>query len=155
MNKLRIDRHDGAILRLLQADSSTSNAEIGQLIGLSASQVSRRRSRLEADGIIEGYRAIVCAEALGYQLDAFVRICLHDHSKNTAAQFRQFLESLSSVRLACAITGDADYLLHIRVQDLKSLATLINTELLAHANVREVRSDVVLDKIKDDIAIPV
>lgn len=155
MSISRMDRHDAAILRHLQEDASTSNAVIGDTIGLSTSQVSRRRSRLETEGVIRRYRAEVSAAALGYRLDAFVRICLQAHSKDTAADFRGFLDSLSAVRLACAITGDADYLLHVRVSDLQALSELINTELLAHPNVREVRSDVVLDMIKDDIAMPV
>ncbi len=145
-----MDKFDRQLLTFLQADASVSNAHMGASIGLSASQVSRRRARLETDGVINGYRAEVNPEAVGLSLNAFIKVRLHSHSKTTAENFRQRVKSIPAIQLACAITGDADYLLRVRVQDLTALAELINEQLLAHADVREVRSDVVLDMIKDD-----
>ena len=150
-----MDKFDKEILRYLQADASTSNARIGEIIGLSASQVSRRRARLESIGIISGYRALVDADALGVSLSAFVKVRLHAHSKNAAASFKSLVKDLPAIRLACAITGDADYLLHVQVSTLAALSELINEHLLAHPDVREVRSDVVLDMLKDDSTISI
>jgi DNA-binding Lrp family transcriptional regulator len=150
-----MDRYDRRLLHALQSDASISNAVLGESIGLSASQVSRRRARLESDGIITGYHAKLSPAALGYELDAFIRIRLQAHSEDAANDFRVFVQALPAIRLACAITGDADYLLHAQLPDLRALSVLINTELLAHTLVREVRSDVVLEMIKDDTSIPV
>jgi DNA-binding Lrp family transcriptional regulator len=150
-----MDKFDKALLVLLQEDSSVSNAVIGERIGLSASQVSRRRARLESTGVISRYRAEVNPSALGLGLDAFIKVRLHSHSKASAADFNELVISLSEVRLACAITGDADYLLHVRLRDLQALAEFINTRLLAHPDVNEVRSDVVLQLIKDDASIQI
>lgn len=148
-----MDRFDRQLLAHLQADASQSNATIGDRIGLSASQVSRRRARLEEQGTISGYRAEVDPAAFGLVLDAFVKVRLHSHSKGSSENFRQLVTSLKEVRLACAITGDADYLLHVRLQTLQALARFINDCLLAHPDVNEVRSDVVLELIKDDVTI--
>lgn len=148
-----MDKFDREILRRLQSDASISNALIGEHIGLSASQVSRRRQRLETDGIIAGYRALVNAEALGITLNAFIRLRLHAHSREAAAEFKVFVRDTSAIRLACAITGDADYLLHVQVKDLNALSDFINENLLAHPLVREVRSDVALDLLKDDTTL--
>ena len=68
---MNIDKYDKALLHQLQEDASVSNSLIGDKIGLSASQVSRRRAKLEADGIIRAYRADVSATALGLMLNAF------------------------------------------------------------------------------------
>lgn len=150
-----MDKHDKALLRELQADASQSNAVVGEKIGLSPSQISRRRARLETQGIISAYRAIVDPIAMEMTLNAFVKVRLHAHSAQAAAEFKALVTSLSAVRLACSITGDADYLLHIRVKDLAALSSIISEQLLPHPQVSEVRSDIVLDMIKDDASIPV
>jgi len=130
-------------------------AAIGEVIGLSASQVSRRRQKLEEQGVIAGYRAVLKPSALGYTLDAIIRIKLTSHTEQSAKQFRLFIQELPEIRLACAITGDADYLLHARLADLDALSSLINKRLLPLDMVAEVRSDVVLDLIKDDSALEI
>lgn len=150
MHTIGMDKFDKELLRHLQLDSSTSNAILGDLIGLSASQISRRRARLESDGIICGYRAEISASAIGLKLNTFIRVRLHTHDKSAASQFKTLVADLPQVRLACSITGDADYLLHVRLPDLDALSSFINDELLAHELVSEVRSDVVLDLIKDN-----
>lgn len=153
MQTMRIDKYDKELLCYLQLDSSISNAVIGDKIGLSASQVSRRRAKLEADGIICGYQANVSSSAMGLLLNAFIKVRLNTHDKCAAAKFRTLVGNLSAIRLACAITGDADYLLHVRLRDLNGLSAFINDELLAHPLVSEVRSDIVLDLIKDNNAV--
>lgn len=145
-----MDISDKKLLRILQLSADLSNSAIGDTIGLSASQVSRRRQKLEEAGIIEGYRAVLSHSALGYTLDAIIRVKLGSHDEKSAEQFRSFVEDTSEIRFACAITGDADYLLHARLKDLAALSSLINKRLLPHPLVAEVRSEVVLDLIKDD-----
>jgi len=148
-----MDKHDRALLIHLAKDSSTSNALIGEEIGLSTSQVSRRRLRLEAEGVITGYRADISYEALGLQLNAFIKVRLKTHNKASSANFKDLVQTTPSIILACTLTGDADYLLHVRVRDLKDLSNLINGKLLTHPDIGEVRSDVVLDMLKDDRSI--
>lgn len=155
MHTIRMDKYDKELLRYLQNDSSISNASIGDRIGLSSSQVSRRRTKLETDGIICGYRADVSSSALGLLLNVFIKVRLHAHDKSAATQFKTLVGNLPAVRLACSLTGDSDYLLHVRLPDLNALSVFINDQLLAHPLVSEVRSDVVLDMIKDNSAIQV
>jgi len=145
-----VDSFDKKILQIIQISADQSNATIGEAIGLSASQVSRRRRQLEDNGVIVGYRAVLSPAALGFMLDAIIRIKLATHSEKSALQFRKFVQGLDEIRFACAITGSADYLLHIRVTDLEALSSLINKRLLPHELVSEVRSEVVLDLIKDN-----
>jgi len=150
-----VDSFDKKILQIVQVSADLSNAVIGDAIGLSASQVSRRRRQLEDTGVIAGYQAVLNPAALGFTLDAIIRVKLAMHSEQSAMQFRSFVQGLDEIRLACAITGSADYLLHARLIDLDALSALINKRLLSHELVSEVRSEVVLDLIKDNAGLAI
>ena len=145
-----MDRYDRKVIDQLQLDSSQSNAQLASAVGLSASQISRRRARLETSGLITGYTARLDAHALGFGMDVFIRITLTAHSADTATQFNQFLRSLPELRSAWALTGDADYLLHAKVRDLDALSALVSQQLLPHKNVHEVRSEIALQTIVED-----
>ena len=69
-----VDPFDLKILAALQDDGRRTNQELADIAGLSASQCSRRRMRLEQDGVIAGYRAALSGEALGLELIAFIHI---------------------------------------------------------------------------------
>ncbi len=145
-----MDQFDRALLNHLQLDASLTNAELGEKVHLSASQISRRRARLEAGGTITGYRAEVDAAKLGFEIDVFIRVALTAHSDDTAEEFGKFLRGFSQVRSAYALAGEADYLLHIKTRSLPALSDFVNRQLLPHPNVREVRSDIVLERVKEN-----
>ena len=145
-----MDRLDNAILQQLQFDAGLTNAELAERVSLSASQVSRRRSRLEESGVIKAYKAELDARKIGFGIDAFIRVSLTAHSGDTAEQFGEFLKSLPQIRSAYALTGDSDYLLHVCLQSLEDLSNLVNRSLLPHENVQYVRSDIALDTIVQD-----
>ena len=149
-----MDRFDIALLDALQRDASQSNAVLADKIGLSASQVSRRRAALEAEGLIGAYRAVLDHAALGFGIDAFIRVALSAHGTAPADNFAAYLRGLPDIHAAWAVTGDADYLLHARLRTLADLSRLIANDLLPHAAVREVRSEIALDRIKQDAPLP-
>lgn len=142
-----MDSKDNAILDRLQRDASLTNAELADAISLSPSQVSRRRTRLEEEGIIGVYRAELDAKKLGFDIDAFVRITLTAHSADTAQEFGQFLMGLPAVRSAYAVTGECDYLVHVCLRNLDELSEFVHRSLLPHENVQYVRSDIALQTI--------
>jgi DNA-binding Lrp family transcriptional regulator len=146
---MSLDPLDLRLLALLQDDASLSNAELGERIGLSASQCSRRRAGLEAAGYIRGYRADLDARKLGYGIEAFTRVTLSKHSDATAEDFAHFLEGLGEVLAAHSVAGDTDYLLHVRVRSLDELGEFVLKRLLPHPHVHQVRSEVVLKTIKE------
>ncbi len=144
-----MDEFDCKLLAQLQKNCAQTNAELSEIIHLSPSQVSRRRVRLEADGIIARQIAVLDGRKLGFDIDVFIRIALTAHDDGTATKFANFLKDIGEIHAAFAITGDADYLLHIKTRSLADLSALINRKLLPHPNVREVRSEIVLDCIKE------
>ena len=155
MQGIVIDGFDRRILDLLQRDASRTNAQLAETAGLSASQISRRRDRLEQAGVIRAYRAEVEPSALGLGVIAFVRITLVSHSGDHARRFRDLVRITPEILEAHAVTGNTDYLLRITVADLKALARLVSETLLPHASIARVQSEIVLESLKDERVLPV
>jgi DNA-binding Lrp family transcriptional regulator len=151
---ISVDGFDLKILAALQRDGRLTNQELADIAGLSASQCSRRRSRLEQDKVIQGYHADLASEALGFGVIALVQITLATHSPNNARRFRDLVRRTGAIQEAYALTGDADYLLKIALRDLKSLSEIVNNVLMPHESVAHVRSSIVLDCLKATRMLP-
>ena len=149
-----LDGFDFKLLALLQDDGNLSVQELADRVGLSASQCSRRRARLEQSGVIAGYHARLDAERLGFGVTAFVQVTLARHSPDNARHFRALVERTGAVQQAYAVTGDADYLLKVTVQDLQGLGAFVNDVLLPHGAVAQVRSMVALEQLKNTNRLP-
>ncbi|MFC7704803.1 Lrp/AsnC family transcriptional regulator [Plastorhodobacter daqingensis] len=154
MHEMALDSFDHAILRALQADAALTNAELGVLVNLSASQCSRRRQALERAGVIEGYGARINGAALGFGLRAITRVNLRAHSESDDDAFAAFLRSHDQVISAHSVSGDADYVLEIYVRDLADFAAFIHRHLLPHPQVLQVRSEIVLQTTKAAAPVP-
>lgn len=142
------DNFDLRILRALAKDGALTNAQLGDLIGLSTSQCSRRRAKLESQGIIEGYRARLNAEAMGLSFQAVARINLHSHSGENAREFAVLMQTKPEVVAAFSVSGDADYVLIIQCENLTNFASFVHEVLLPYENISQVRSEIVLKEIK-------
>jgi DNA-binding Lrp family transcriptional regulator len=149
-----LDRFDLRLLAALEGDARLTNQQLGERIGLSASQCSRRRSALEAAGLIVGYRAELAAEALGLTILAFIEVNLAAHSQENGERFRKLLGQIDEIQEAYALSGETDYMLKAIVPDLKSLSHLINDRLLGHSTVSRVCSSIVLERLKATSRLP-
>ena len=149
-----LDDFDLKLLTALQDNGRLTNQEVGERIGLSPSQCSRRRVALESAGLIRGYRAELAAEALGFSLLVFIHVTLAAHSGANARNFRDLVSRVDEVQEAYALTGDTDYLLKVVVRDLSNLSALVNDVLLPHETVARVRSSIVLDRLKETARLP-
>lgn len=154
MQQLRIDRADAAILNALQQDATLTNAQLAERVHLSASQCSRRRAAMEAAGLITGYGARVDADMLGFGMRAITRINLRSHGQEQESSFAAFLARHDEVRAAHSVSGDADYVLDVRVADLAAFARFVHEKLLPHPQVAQVRSEIVLKTLKDEPGLP-
>lgn len=151
---IALDVYDVKLLTALQENAALTNAELGDVIRLSASQVSRRRQKLEEAGIIRRYRAALDPEALGLNVTAYVGVTLGAHSKENAGKFRDMVKAMPEVQEAHTLTGDVDYMLKIMVPDLKALSRIINDDLLPQEAVHHVRSSIAMETLKDDNLLP-
>ena len=151
---ISMDSFDLKMLVALQEDGRLTNQQLADAVGLSASQCSRRRMRLEEEGVISGYHADLASERLGFNVIAFVHITLATHSPDNAQHFRDLVQRVADVQEAYSLTGDADYLLKIILRDLKSLSDIVNNVLMPHPSVAHVRSSIVLDRLKATAKLP-
>lgn len=149
-----MDTFDIRILDALQRDGRLTNNELAEKVGLSPSQCSRRRSQLEADGIIRAYHASLDPEAVGLKVQAFVQITLATHSPDNSRRFQALIDDVEAVQEAFAVTGEADYLVKVIVEDLPALARLLNEVFLPNPSVAHVRSSVALTCLKDSRVLP-
>ena len=151
---ISLDAFDHKILRALQDDGRLTNQELADIAGLSASQCSRRRMRLEEEKVISGYRAELASEALGFGVIAFIQITLATHSPDNAKKFRALVGRIDDIQEAYSLTGDSDYVLKAVLRDLKSLSDIVNDVLMPHPSVAHVRSSIVLDRLKESGKLP-
>lgn len=150
----RMDAFDRKLLVALQRDGARTNQELGDVVGLSPSQISRRRQSLEGEGLILGYAARLSAEKLGFGVRCFVHVSLSRHSPDNSRRFADLVGRTPEIQEAHALTGEADYLLKVAVRSLQDLAGLISDVLLPHESVDRVRSEIVLETLKETAALP-
>src|ERR1700742_887200 len=91
LRMITVDDFDLKILSALQDDGRLTNQQLADLVGLSASQCSRRRMRLEEEKVISGYHADLAGEALGFNLIAFINITLATHSPDNSKKVRELV----------------------------------------------------------------
>ncbi len=138
---LDIDSIDRLILNELQTDGRVSHAELAERVGLSASACHRRVRRLEADGVIDGYVMILDTGAVGRDLDVFVEVSLVSQSKESLQLFEEEVRDCPEVMSCHLVAGDADYLLHLAVQDHRDFERIHNQYLSRLPGVARLRSN--------------
>ncbi|ORJ13133.1 Lrp/AsnC family transcriptional regulator [Aeromonas salmonicida] len=113
-----LDRIDLHLLRLLQQDGRLSTVELAEQVGLSASPCARRLRRLEGEGHIQGYRAVLAREKLGLGITIFVNVRLSQHKEPLVDAFEQAVAAMAEVINCHTVSGNYDYLLEVVVPDL-------------------------------------
>lgn len=151
---MSINSFDLAILTALQKDGRRTNAELSELVNLSPSQCSRRRSALEAKGLIRGYTARLDAGALGLTLKAITRVSLKEHNESAAQTFAAFVDEQPEIRAAYSTSGDSDYVLEVETRDLAAFAEFLHSRLMVHPDVGQLHTDIVLKSIKSRRDLP-
>src|SRR5512133_209319 len=115
----RMDDIDRQIVALLRSGARTSFQAIGQQVSLSAPAVKRRVDRLEADGVIRSYAAVVDPAAMGWQTHALVS--LFCEGRMAAAEVRSAVADHPEVAAAYTVAGEASAILHVRARDTPHL----------------------------------
>ncbi|NLS03655.1 Lrp/AsnC family transcriptional regulator [Rhizobium sp. P32RR-XVIII] len=151
----QIDGYDLKILAELQRDGRLTNNELSELIALSPSQCSRRRARLEAEGFIQSYRAVLDRGRLGFDLMVVIAVTLATHNRDNAKRFAALIANLPEVLECFALTGEMDYHLKVVTPDLAGLSHFVNDVLLPHDSVQHVKTSIVLQTLKDFQGLPV
>jgi DNA-binding Lrp family transcriptional regulator len=149
-----MDTLDADMLRHLQADGRTSNAELARRLNLSPPAIHARLRRLEEEGYIRGYTAVLDRERLGFDMLCFVHITLQQHNTDLVERFRAAVREIPEVLECHHITGEYDYLLKAVVCNRKDLERLVVQRLTPIPGVARIHTSIALSEIKQTTALP-
>ena len=147
-----LDEIDRKIIAALQAEGRLPIVDLADKVGLSATPCQRRVKRLEEEGLIVRYAALVSPAAMGFGLQALVEVTLEDHSEKTVEAFEASIRARAEVVACYAVTGDMDFLLHVFASDLASFSDFALKALLRMPGVKGTRSSFIMQAIKSDLA---
>src|SRR5215813_2258583 len=149
---IELDDIDKRIVAALQADGRLAMVDLADRVGLSPTPCQRRVKRLEEEGVISRYAALVSPASVGVGLQALVEITLDDHSEKTVDAFEAAIRARPEVVACYAVTGDMDFLVHVFVPDLASFSELALKALLRMPGVKGTRSSFIMQAVKSDLA---
>jgi Lrp/AsnC family leucine-responsive transcriptional regulator len=138
----------------LQADGRLSNVDLADRVGLSASPCLRRVNRLEREGYIETYRAMLERRLIGLGLTVFVGVKIDGHADDRATVFEAAVVAMPEVIACHMVSGEADYLLEVVVPDLEHYQRFLLGKLLSLPIVKEVRSSIAIQTLKAAAPLP-
>lgn len=148
MTRKPLDRIDRKLLAELQHNGRISNAELSRRVGLSATPCLERVKRLEKEGYIRGYRTELDANLLGSTLLVFVEITLDRSRPDLFEHFNLAVHELQEIQECHLVSGDFDYLLKARVEDMSAYRKLLGETLLRLPGVSDTRTYVVMEEVK-------
>jgi Lrp/AsnC family leucine-responsive transcriptional regulator len=149
-----LDTIDRKIIGTLQEDGRRTNVEVADAVGLSPSPCLRRTKRLESEGVIRGYRAILDRKTVGLGLTVFAEIRAEKHSKECAQMYQDALAAMPEVVSCHMVSGQADFLAEIVVPDLQTYERFLTEKLLVLPRVADVRSNFAMREIKSAAPLP-
>lgn len=148
-----LDRIDKNILRELQKNARLSYVELADKVGLSTSPCLERVKRLDNDGWIESYNAKLSASKLDASLLVFVEISLNYSSGDVFDEFRKAVTRWPEIQECHLVSGDFDYLLKIRIEDMVAYRDLLGQIVLELPGVRDSRTLVAMETVKESSEI--
>jgi len=154
MPKLSFDAIDSRIIAALQAEGRLTNVELAEQVGLSPSPCLRRVKRLERDGYIEAYRAILQRSRVGLGLTVFVGVKIEGHANERATKFEEAVLAMPEIVACHMVSGDTDYLLEVVVPDLEHYQRFLVGKLLELPIVKDVRSNIAIQTLKAAAPLP-
>ena len=149
-----LDELDLALLQALQTDGRITNAALGRRLNLSPPAVHARLRRLEDQGFIRQYVALLDREKLGYDMLCFINISLQMHTRQQVQQFREAIQQIAGVLECHHVTGEYDYLLKVAVRNRKELEYLVIEQLTPIPGVARIHTSLVFTEVKFNTALP-
>lgn len=152
---MTLDPIERRILALLQDDGRMSNVELAERVGLSESPCFRRVKRLERDGVISRYAAVVEARTLGFTVTAFVLVDMDKQPATHTDDFHARVAAEPHIIECHAMSGGHDYIMKVLARDIDHFSELVMQEILKYPGVRHVESSFSLGEIKHARALPI
>ncbi|MGV1763294.1 Lrp/AsnC family transcriptional regulator [Rhizobium rhizogenes] len=149
----KLDKFDIAILNCLQEDARATNVEIAEKVNLSPSPCLRRIRNLEKSGLLRGYRADIDRKAAGLGLTVFVELKVGHHSKENSEAQQAALLAIPEIVSCHLISGTADFLAEVVVEDLAAYEKVMSEKLLVLPGISDLRSNFAIRTLKTNGAL--
>ena len=150
-----LDRLDARLLNLVQRNNRTSSEELAETVGLSATAVQRRLKRLRADGVIEADVSVIDPASIGRALSMLLLVSMDRENAQIVDRLKRAAREAPEVMSAWFVTGEADFVLAVTVRDMADYERFQREFLYRHADVRDIRTLVVIDRVKAGFALPI
>ena len=150
-----MDSIDRAIVTELQRHGRIPNNDLADLVGLSPSPCLRRVRRLEAEGVIAGYSAVVDRDAVGCAYEPIVWATLTSVTRESMLEFEQAIQAIPSIIEAARMMGQPDYLLRVVAADAEAFETIYMDELAALPHVQTLTSQLAMKVVKRTTELPI
>lgn len=150
MSAVRLDRFDTQILNVLAAEGRISIADLARRIGLSKSPTQARLRRLESEGVITGYRALVDPIRLGLDHVAFVEVKLDDTREAALSKFNAAITKVPEIEQAHMMASHFDYLLKVRTQSMTAYRQVLGEKISSLPHVASTSTYVAMQAVKED-----
>ena len=148
-----MDELDQKTLRFLMTYGRGTWAELGKLLRLTAPAAAERARKLEADGTIVGYAALINPEKLGFPLTAYVSVTIGDQRRRSA--FLRLVEKQAEIVECHHVAGEDDYLLKVRCRGTRDLDQFLSKTLKDGIGVARTRTTIVLSTPKETVRTPI
>ncbi len=145
---MAMDAIDRAIIAELERDGRLTNVQLAQRIGLTTGPCLRRVQRLEAEGVIRGYRAVLDPGALGRAFEVLVDLTLEAQDAETVERFEQALVRADEVVELRRLFGSPDYFVRVAVADLAAYESFLSLRVMTIPGVRNVTSHFTMKTVK-------
>ena len=150
-----IDKIDVSLLNLLQSNTKLNTKELAQKVGLSITPTYERIKRLEKEGYIKQYVAILDRKLIDKNLMVISFVSLILHSRDMQIEFEKSVIEYPEIIECFHVTGSYDYQLKVVVSDMEEYQLFIKNKLSSINNIANVQSSFVMSSLKDTTAIPI
>ncbi len=145
---MTLDKIDKKILQLLQNNGRITNLQLSNEIGLSPAPTLERVRKLELNGFIKGYKAIISEEQMGNHLKTFLAVTLTTHQYEDVQRFKAFVNTSAEIVECHHVTGTADFLLKVSTTNMDSYEKLIMERLSKMPEIKHIQTMVILSTTK-------
>ncbi len=149
-----LDKLDRKIIRALIDDGRASVESVAERCGLSPTPTRRRIRRLEEEGVIRGYQAIVDMKKCGLELSVYVFVKLQSRDRKSIARFESRIADLSEIQRCDLITGAHDYVLTLHLPSMEDYNSYLRNILAELPGVFGIETSVVISQVQNSLRLP-
>ncbi len=150
-----MNKTDRSILLLLQKDGKITIKEIAERLNLTTTPIFERVKKLEREGYIKSYKAILDRKKAGLQLMVFCNVTLNLHQTDYLKKFEKDIQQFPEVVECYHVAGMFDYLIKIYAENMERYQDFLSNKLASLENISKVQSSFVMTEVKDFSYLPI